>query len=107
MANDNYFIVEARLPVQIADAVSPEEAARKAARLIERQYGVDISNWYLRVFEYGAGEESGFIAEYFASPSGTKFRKIDENHVGHEELINSQENVEVDISNIEGMENDV
>ena len=94
MANENYYIVEARLPVQINDAVSPEEAARKAARIIENQYNVNISNWYLRVFEYGAGEETGPTAEYFSNPAGSKFRKIDANFEKHEEIIsnNSEEN---------------
>lgn len=89
MANENYYVVEARLPVQINDAVSPEEAARKAARIIENQYNVNISNWYLRVFEYGAAEEVGPIAEYFSNPAGSKFRKIDANFEKHEEIINN------------------
>lgn len=93
MANENYYVVEARLPVQISDALSPEEAARKAARIIENQYGVNLSNWYLRVFEYGAGEEVGPTAEYFSNPSGSKFRKIDANFDKHDEIVknNSEE----------------
>ncbi len=91
MANDNYYVVEARLPVQISEALSVEEAARKAARIIENQYGVNISNWYLRVFEYGAGEGSGPIGEYFSNPAGSKFRKIDENVDKHEEIIKNEQ----------------
>lgn len=94
MANDNYYVVEARLPVQISEALSVEEAARKAARIIENQYGVNISNWYLRVFEYGAGEGSGPIGEYFSNPAGSKFRKIDENVDKHEEIIKNEQSVE-------------
>jgi len=93
MSNDNYFVVEARLPVYIEEALSPEEAARKAARIIENEYGVNISNWFLRVFEYGAGEESGPIAEYFSNPAGSKFRKIDQNVKEHDDKIR-QETIE-------------
>lgn len=93
MANENYYVVEARLPIQISEASSPEEAGRKAARIIENQYGVNISNWYLRVFEYGAGEDSGPIGEYFCNPAGTKFRKIDANIEDHEERVKSEESI--------------
>lgn len=92
MANENYYIVEARLPVQINEALSAEEAARKAARIIENQYGVNLSNWYFRIFEYGAGEEVGPIAEYFSNPAGSKFRKIDQNILLHEQMINENVN---------------
>jgi hypothetical protein len=88
MANNKYYVVEARLPIQIDEAVSPEEAARKAARLIEREYGVNISNWYLRIFEYGGGlEDVGVTAEYFSNPSGSKFRVIDGNITKHNEMV--------------------
>lgn len=90
MANENYYVVEARLAVQVTEAVSPEEAARKAARIIENQYNVNLSNWYLRVFEYGAGEGSGPIGEYFSNPAGTKFRKIDANLEEHEERVKNE-----------------
>lgn len=94
MANDNYYVVEVRLPVMISEALSVDEAARKAARIIENQYGVNISNWYFRVFEYGAGENVGPIAEYFCNPAGSKFRKIDDNHQKHEEIIQKNVNTE-------------
>ena len=98
MANENYYVVEARLPVQITEALSPEEAARKAARIIENQYGVNLSNWYLRVFEYGAGEDVGPIAEYFSNPAGSKFRKIDQNINSHQEIIENDNVEEVAVS---------
>lgn len=93
MANENYYVVEARIAIQITEALTPEEASRKAARIIENQYGVNLSNWYFRIFEYGAGEEVGPIAEYFSNPSGSKFRKVDENHSKHEERVKSEESV--------------
>lgn len=80
MADTKYFVVEARLPIQIGEDISPEEAARKAARRIEREYGVDVSNWYLRVFEYGGDpEQVGPIREWFSNPAGSKFRDKDAN----------------------------
>lgn len=91
MANENYYIVEARIPVQISEALSPEEAARKAARIIENQYSLNLSNWYLRIFEYGAGEDIGPVAEYFSNPSGSKFRKIDQNIESHQEIIDNEQ----------------
>lgn len=94
MANENYYVVEARIAIQITEALTPEEASRKAARIIENQYGVNLSNWYFRIFEYGAGEEIGPIAEYFSNPSGSKFRKVDENHSKHEEIIKNEQSVE-------------
>ena len=93
MANENYYVVEARIAIQITEALTPEEASRKAARIIENKYGVNLSNWYFRIFEYGAGEEVGPIAEYFSNPSGSKFRKVDENHSKHEERVKSEESV--------------
>ena len=94
MANENYYVVEARIAIQITEALTPEEASRKAARIIENQYGVNLSNWYFRIFEYGAGEEIGPIAEYFSNPSGSKFRKVDENYSKHEEIIKNEQSVE-------------
>ena len=90
MANDSYYVVEVRLPIYIEEALSVDEAARKAARIIENEYNVNISNWYLRVFEYGAGEEAGPIAEYFGNPAGSKFRKIDQNVKEHDEKIRNE-----------------
>lgn len=89
--NETYYVVEARIPVQITKADSPADAASKAARQLQTQYGVDVSNWYLRVFEYGSDEdEVGPVAEYFCNPSGTKFRKVDANIGAHEELIKKE-----------------
>ena len=92
MADKRYYVVEARLPVQIADALSVEEAARKAARIIERDYGVNISNWFLRVFVYGESEgELGPIEEWFANPTGTRFRQREQNIDFHFEMIKNNQ----------------
>lgn len=86
--NEKYFVVEARLPVQINDADSVKDAALKAAQIIEREYGVNLSNWFLRIFEYGGDvDQVGPIAEYFSNPAGSKFREISENILIHESYI--------------------
>lgn len=82
-----YWVVEARLPIQINDATTPEEAARKAAKQLEFQQGVNVSNWFLRVFKYGGDEdEVGITGEYFSNPAGTKFRDIESNIETHQQL---------------------
>jgi hypothetical protein len=92
LADKRYYVVEARLPVQIADALSVEEAARKAARVIERDYNVNISNWFLRVFVYGESEgELGPIEEWFANPTGTRFRQREQNIDFHFEMIKNNQ----------------
>lgn len=87
MADEKYWVVEARLPIQISDADTAEEAARKAAKQIEFKYGVNISNWFLRVFEYGGEKnEVGVVREHFSNPAGTKFRDIGSNVETHQTL---------------------
>lgn len=89
MSHVKYYVVEARLPVQINDADSPADAAQKAARRLSFEYGVDVSNWFLRVFVYGGEDEMdvGPQETWFCNPSGTKFRKLDENILSHAEMI--------------------
>lgn len=83
-----YFIVEFRLPVEVQEAPSVEEAARKARRQLENDTGINVSNWYTRVFEYAEGPDNvGPIAEFFANPPGIVFRQVDQNINHHEELI--------------------
>jgi hypothetical protein len=87
MASKNYYVVEFRLPHRVSEASSPEEAATKAAQYFRHQFGVDVSLWFTRVFEYGGGpEDIGPIGEWFSNPQGTKFRKIDQNYSNHQEL---------------------
>lgn len=90
--SSKYYIVEFRLPVEITDAPSVEEAARKARSTLERETGFSFSNWYVRVFEYGEGNENlGPVAEFFANPTGSTFREVTQNHGKHEELIKNGE----------------
>lgn len=82
--NEEYYVVEVRLPVQISKAISVDDAARKAARIIESQYGVAVNNWYMRVFVYGKDEDGvGVTEEWFSNPAGSKFRRVDENVEKH------------------------
>lgn len=92
MADNRYYVVEARLPIQITDAASVDEAARKAARIIERDYNLNLSNWFLRVFVYGDSDgELGPVEEWFSNPSGSKFRQHDQNIEIHLEMIEKGE----------------
>ncbi len=78
-----YYIVEFRLPIQINEANSIEDAAEKAVALFEREYNIRLSKWYTRVFRYitdKVGPE-----EYFCNPGGVKFRKLTQNHPEHGE----------------------
>lgn len=90
--DNNYYVVEFRLPFQIDDASSPAEAAAKARRILERDSGLDVSSWFTRVFEYSDDYENvGPVAEYFCNPSGTHFRKIDQNVESHERMVEDEE----------------
>ncbi len=87
-----YYVVEFRLPFYIAEVENEKEAATAAAKQCEKEYGFYPSAWYARVFEYGDLDGGvGIIAEYFANPTGTVFRKIDGNVEKHEEIIKKQQ----------------
>lgn len=89
--NKSYFVVEFRLPITITDQDNAKDAAIAAAKICEKQYGIHPSSWFARVFEYGdINEGVGVVAEYFANPTGTNFRKVDGNVSKHEEIIQKQ-----------------
>lgn len=95
MSTKRYYIVEFRLPVEVTEAPSVEEAARKARASLERETGINVSNWFVRVFEYGEGNDHvGPVAEYFANPTGTTFREVTQNVTKHEQLIKESESDE-------------
>lgn len=79
-----YYVVEFRFPIQIDDASSVKDAALKAAKECEKRYGFFPSGWFARVFEYD-GISIGPSAEWFSNPSGTTFRKLDQNLGGEVE----------------------
>lgn len=76
--DSKYYVVEYRIPISIPKASSPKEAANKAALEIEKEFGFYPSAWFARVFEYNS-ETTGIVAEWFCSPGGAKFRRIDKN----------------------------
>lgn len=93
MSDNKYYVVEARFPVgPITEVDSPQEAARIGARRIMDDTGIDISNWFIRVFEYNGEKDTiGVIKEYFSNPSGSKFRDKDGNIEIHLELLKKKE----------------
>lgn len=92
MANQKYYVVEARIPVQVTDAESVKDAASIAARRIKSEYGTDVSNWFLRVFVYdGDNERVGPQEEWFSNPTGTSFREFSQNFDHHNDLIEKGE----------------
>jgi hypothetical protein len=85
MSDDkSYWVVEYRLPIVVPEAATPEEAANIAKEQVKKEYNTSVSHWFVRVFEYGAHlTEVGPLNEYFANPSGSKFRKLDQNDEEH------------------------
>jgi len=85
--DEKYYVVEFRIPFEVTNANSPKDAAAKARRIFERDTGLDVSNWFTRVFQYSDEHgDVGPIGEWFANPSGTEFRKVDKNIDEHERL---------------------
>ncbi len=81
------------MPIEITEAATVEEAARRAKKIMERETGVSFSSWYTRVFEYGEGKENiGVVKEYFANPSGTTFYQVDANHEKHDRMVSEGKN---------------
>jgi len=89
MSKKGYWIVEYRLPIFIEDAEDAKDATQKASKEISRETGVDVSNWFARVFEYGTGEleDVGVQEEYFFNPTGVSVRVIEQNHAEHDEIV--------------------
>lgn len=91
VARKKYYIVEFRLPHEISEARTPEEAARKAATYFKNKFGIDLSAWYTRVFEFDdTPGRIGPSAEWFCNPQGTKFRKVDQNFKKHEDKVKKE-----------------
>ena len=85
MAQEKYYVVEARLPIEVGKATTPELAALKFAKIFQNRYGFDIDNWFLRIFEYQTDINDVGPNEYFSNPSGSKFRLITSNIEDHQE----------------------
>lgn len=95
MTAKRYFVVEFRLPIEVTDAQTVEEAAGKARQQWENKMGVSLSNWFCRVFVYGEDyKHTGPLEEWFANPTGSHFYQIDENFDKHERMIDEQDSSE-------------
>jgi hypothetical protein len=88
--DNEYYVVEFRLPILISSADSPKDAAEKAKKELRDELGVDLSSWYARVFEYQTGE-TGDMIEYFSNPNGSEFKRIDQNVKEHEDLTHGRQ----------------
>jgi hypothetical protein len=86
MTKQRYHIVEYRMPYEIHEALSVDDAVFKANKIFEQEFGFIPSAWFARVFVYENDEEIvGPTEEWFYNPQGVKARKIDANYVEHEE----------------------
>jgi len=84
----NYFVVEFRVPVQVDDVDTVQEATSRAKRICERQYGFNPDNWYARIFEYSSEQDKpGPTAEYFYNPNSSSFREVMKNIGYHKDMI--------------------
>jgi hypothetical protein len=75
----SFFVIEARFPIQIDKAKDVADAARQARTQIEKEFGINISNWFLRGFEY-TPESEGPFKEWFCNPGGVVWRELTKNH---------------------------
>lgn len=89
MAEEKFWIVEFRFPMLVNDSDNAEDAAAKAARHFEKEYGVNPSRWFSRVFKYGK-DAVGPVEEYFFNPAGVKAYVKDKNHLEHKDIIDGQ-----------------
>ena len=76
----SYYVVEYRLPVDVGEAETPELALSQAKAAIEKELGIQLSNWHARVFEYVEdGDVTGPAREYFSNPPGTLLFELHKN----------------------------
>lgn len=80
MKESEYYVVEFRYPIQIAEADSVKDAAKIAASRFENQVGFKPSLWQARVFVYDAENVDGPREEWWSNPSGDEFRQWNQNH---------------------------
>jgi len=72
----------------IEDANNAKEAVELAGSEIYKETGVEVSNWFARVFEYGGDlDDIGVQSEWFFNPTGVAERVYDQNHKEHEFIV--------------------
>ena len=92
MKDKGIWVIEFRLPFEVRNARDALDAAWKGKESLKRNMGIDLGVEYARVFEYETDEKvCGPVNEWFANPSGTNFRTIDENYQEHLEVINDRQ----------------
>lgn len=83
-----YFIVEYRIPIEVEDVDTVQEAVSRAKKIIDRNFGVSPDNWNARVFEYSDSHSVvGPAHEYFYNPNSTVPREITKNIGYHSDMI--------------------
>ncbi len=80
-----YYTVEFRIPFQINEDVTPEEAGKLAQKECREEYGFAPTLWRAYAFEYETEGEPGIRKIWFFNPPGTKARDINAN-VGDKEI---------------------
>lgn len=84
----NYYIVEYRIPIQIDDIGSVQEAMSRAKQICHNRFGFYPDNWYARIFEYSIENEGvGPVKEYFYNPNSSNYREIEANIGYHNDLV--------------------
>lgn len=84
----NYYIIEYRIPIQIDDIGSVQEAMSRAKQICHNRFGFYPDNWYARIFEYSIENDGvGPVKEYFYNPNSSNFREIEANIGYHNDLV--------------------
>jgi len=83
-----HFVVEYRIPIDVDDVDTVQEAVTRAKRIIDRQFGISPDHWFARVFEYDSDHENiGPAKEYFYNPNSAVPREITKNIGYHKDMI--------------------
>lgn len=83
-----HFVVEYRIPIDVDDVDTVQEAMSRAKRIIERQHGIAPDHWFARIFEYDDNHENpGPAKEYFYNPNSAVPREITKNIGYHKDMV--------------------
>lgn len=83
-----YYVVEYRMPIEVEDVNSVQEATSRAKRICENRFGFAPDNWYARIYEYSVESEfGGPVKEYFYNPNSSTYREIQANIGYHNDLV--------------------
>jgi hypothetical protein len=83
-----FYVVEYRIPIEVRDVDSVQEAVSRARKIIQRTYDISPDPWFARIFEYSDDYDNvGPIKEFFYNPNSSTPREIMKNLAYHRELI--------------------